>query len=75
MTKSTQFKISKKRLMNAREYLDFVNRNKLENLDLSEFFEGDLTKAINAFHFIGLNNVDFLTSDFVFRQRRRNRYD
>ena len=82
MTKSTTttmsrspLKISKKKLIKALEYVGFINRNKLEDLDMSEFFEGDLTEAINAFHFTGLNNVDFLTGDFIFRQRRRNRYD
>ncbi len=50
---------------NAEMYIRRINHCSLEKLDLSELFEGDLTKAKEEFSIIGLNNMDFIRSDWI----------
>jgi|GEM_PF-5972657 len=49
-------------------FVDFqhqINTTSLMSLDLSDFFEGDLTSVIEAFEMTGLNNMDFILSNFA----------
>lgn len=50
---------------NAELYIRRINNCPLEKLDLSELFEGDLTKAKEEFSLTGLSNIDFIRSNWI----------
>ena len=69
-------KISKEKFLESFNYLEAINSSRLKDLDLSELFEDspEMEKAVRDFFFVGLTNVDFITSDYPFKYKIKRKF-
>jgi hypothetical protein len=53
-------KVDREKFIEAMNYLREINTHRLEDLDLSDFTDRDLSKEIKEWKFTGLINRDFI---------------
>jgi len=68
-------KINKEKFIQTIKYKRFINMLDLKKVDFTNLFEGGIAdKDIEDFSLTGLNNIDFITSDFLLKRGYKRKF-
>jgi len=68
-------KINKEKFIQTIKYRRFINMLDLKKVDFTNLFEGGISnKDIEDFSLTGLNNIDFITSDFLLKRGYKRKF-